>query len=493
MPEKIKEYVYFVKGMHCASCEILIEKKLLELKGVKSVEAKMAKGEVLIEYAGKRPETEFLNSIFKKENYVFFDEPFEAGDDFKGKGIFNSVVIALLLIGGFLYLTKSGLSGLVSVNTKSSLFAFFALGLIAGISSCAALVGGLILSMSKQWLTIYSDQKSTFQKLQPHLMFNIGRILTYAVLGTVLGAVGSKLQISLQFTSFLIVAISVVMLILALQMLGVKSLRRFQPTLPKFATRYIANETNFKGRYMPFVMGGLTFFLPCGFTITAQGLALISGNPIQGGLIMALFALGTVPALLLIGFSSVKFSSRPHLAFQFSRVAALVILFFALFNINSQMNVLGFISLDDIIIKPSQTSGGTVDANGLALIVDGKQVLKMTASSSGYKPNYFKVEVNTPVRWEIADVGTSGCTNAIISNSLFSGSISLTPGQTSIKEFTPTKVGKYKFSCWMGMVSGIIEVTDQNNSVQTSVAPNNLSSGDNIISSGAQGCGCGAK
>ncbi len=487
-----QEHLYFVKGMHCASCEIIVEKKLLAIQGVKSVEAKAGKGEALIEYVGKKPKIEALNSIFRKENYLFSDKPFEAESGFKGKNFFSNLIIALLLIGGFLYLNKLGVSGLVSVDSKSSLFAFFGLGLIAGISSCAALVGGLVLSMSKQWLEIYSGKNiSTFRKLQPHLMFNIGRILTYAVLGGLLGAVGSKLQISLQFNSFLIIAVSVVMLLLALQMLGVKALRRFQPTLPKFATRYIADETNFKGRYMPFIMGGLTFFLPCGFTITSQGLALISGSPIQGGLIMVFFALGTAPALLLIGFSAVKFSSRPRFAYQFSRIAAIVILFFALFNINSQMNVLGFVSLNDIKIQPFQASGGTVDGKGLAPIVDGKQVLKMDASSSGYNPNYFKVKVNTPVRWEINDVGTSGCTNAVISNSLFSGSIPLTPGQISIKEFTPTKPGKYKFSCWMGMVSGIIEVVAPGSQTQGSVAAAAVNNNNDVIPSGAKGCGCG--
>jgi len=94
------------------------------------------------------------------------------------------------------------------------------------------------------------------------------------------------------------------------------------------------------------------------------------------------------------------------------------------------------------------------------LIVDGKQIVKMNASSSGYSPNYIKVRVGIPVRWEITDTGTSGCTNAIISNNLFQGPINLTPGQVSVKEFTPTKPGKYRFSCWMGMVTGTIEVVN---------------------------------
>ena len=116
----------------------------------------------------------------------------------------------------------------------------------------------------------------------------------------------------------------------------------------------------------------------------------------------------------------------------------------------------------------------------------------MEASSTGYNPNYFKVRVNVPVRWEITDTGTSGCTNAVISNNLFSGAIQLTPGKVSIKEFTPTKVGKYKFSCWMGMITGIIEVVDIGSaSENSSVAGNSQSSNDAVIPSGASGCGCG--
>ncbi len=487
----VKEHIYFVKGMHCASCELLIEKRLLAFRGIKSVEAKADKCEVLIEYTEEKLNTEKLNRIFKEDNYVFFDKPFEAEIP-KEKNIFSAIIIAALIILGFLYLNKLGLSGLLNVSSKSSLPAFFVLGLLAGISSCAALIGGMILSMSKQWLAIYSEKMSTFKKLQPHLLFNFGRIASYVFFGAILGAVGGKLYISLQFTSFLIFAVSALMLAMAFQMLGVKAFRKFQFALPRSFTRYISDEKNFKEGYMPFMMGALTFFLPCGFTITAQGLALLSGNPVQGGLIMGLFSLGTTPALLLIGLSAVKFFSRPHLAYQFSKVAGILILFFALFNINNQLNVLGLSSFTDVKNGFSQNSK-TIDNSGLAPIVNGKQILKMDALSYGYSPNYFKVKVGIPVRWEITDKGTSGCTNAVISKGLFPDSISLTPGQTSIKEFTPEKSGKYKFSCWMGMISGIIEVIDEKSSAKGySANAQAVNSNDSdVIPSGAKGCGCG--
>ena len=59
-----KEHIYKVEGMHCPSCEILIEKKLLDIANVKAVDASTSKGEVVVEYEGDRPNPEKLNKYF---------------------------------------------------------------------------------------------------------------------------------------------------------------------------------------------------------------------------------------------------------------------------------------------------------------------------------------------------------------------------------------------------------------------------------------------
>ena len=464
-----KEHIYKVEGMHCASCEILIEKKLLEVQNIKSVDASTGKGEVVVEYEGDRPNPERLSKIFKEENYTFSDlngnkeEIIRHAQGKKTNATLVAFNIAIFIIIAFLVLDKIGVVNFLSLNSTSSLVAFFGFGLLAGISSCAALVGGIVLSMSKQWNNLYSEDQSTAKKLQPHIMFNIGRVASYFILGGVLGLIGSRLQISLGFTSFLIIVISFLMIALGLQMLGVKAFRKFQIAAPKSATRYIANENNFKGKYMPLIMGALTFFLPCGFTITAQGLALLSGNVLQGALIMGAFALGTVPVLFFIGLSSVKFSAKPHLAERFSKVAGFLVLFFALFNISNQMTVLGFTGIH---FNQNQTQtrlsaqAGSVSQDDLPPLVDGKQVIKMIASGGGDDPNYFKVKAGVPVRWEITGASSLGCNGAIISNRLFDGEVDLTPGQVAVKEFTPKTPGTYGFSCTMGMIRGTIEVTN---------------------------------
>jgi sulfite exporter TauE/SafE/copper chaperone CopZ len=342
----MKEQIYRVSGMHCPSCEILIEKKLLDFPNIKSVDASTGKGEVVVEYDGDKPSLNELNTVFGKDNYKFYENN-DIHIEKKPKEGLNTTylgfAISIVIVMGFFLLGKMGISGLLSINSTSSVFSFFGFGILAGLSSCAALVGGIVLSMSKQWQELYATEKSTYKKFQPHLLFNMGRIVSYTMLGALLGVIGSGLRISLALTSFLLFVVSILMIFLGLQMLGVEKLRKFQISMPKFITRNIANENNFKGKYMPFIMGALTFFLPCGFTITAQTIALLSSSALQGALIMGFFALGTAPMLLFISFSSVKFFEKPNLSLTFSKVAGFLVIFFAFYNIYNQLNVLGLI------------------------------------------------------------------------------------------------------------------------------------------------------
>lgn len=100
-------------------------------------------------------------------------------------------------------------------------------------------------------------------------------------------------------------------------------------------------------------------------------------------------------------------------------------------------------------------SNGAVAGSSTVSVENGVQVVKMNALAYGYEPSQITIKAGLPVRWEITDKGTSGCTNAIISRDLFEGQIDLVRGQTSVKEFTaPSTPGTYRFSCWMGMVQG---------------------------------------
>ncbi len=452
----MKQHTYYVKGMHCASCEIIIEKKLLEMNEIKSADASTGKGQAVVMCEGQAPSPDRLSHFFKGDGYIFSNEPEK--ETKKEYDITMPLIILVFGTIGYLIFRSlgimQGLAGLANVTASSSLPSFFIFGILAGMSSCAALVGGIVLSMSKEWAVIYNQEKNFYKKLQPHILFNIGRILSYGFFGALLGALGAKIRLSIGFSSLLIIVIGIIMLSFGLQMLGVKAFQKFQISMPKFITRRVSDPKKFNGKQFPFLLGAGTFFLPCGFTITAQGMALLSGNALQGSLIMGMFALGTLPMLFGIGVASAKLFNKPHLSAAFQKIAGIILIIFALYNINAQMTVLNLPNWASL-----WTTSATSDKT-LPQIVNGAQVVKMNASARDYDPNYIKVRAGIPVRWEIKDTGTSGCTNAIIARGLFEGQIDLTPGQTSIKEFIPPAPGKYRFSCWMGMVSGIFEIVN---------------------------------
>ena len=432
---------FYVSGMHCKSCEILIENKLKDYKGVREVKASTSSARVDIRSHGSDFDVGKLNSLFKDNGYSFSDKPKSKITD-----IINAILIVLLVWSINYAFGINKLLPIVNVANNTSIGSMFFLGLAAGVSTCAALSGALLLSLVKKW-----KEKGT----QGSFLFVAGRIISYTVAGALLGYAGTLFVASQAFLALFTILISLFMIVLALQMLGYGVFAVFQPNRPRFIDEEITevkNASHNKTMFSGFLIGMSTILLPCGFTLTAAGLAASSAKPFQGSLFMMLFALGSSIVLFIIGVGGHKLVTNPKIGDTVSKVVGVLILFFAINSISTQ------ISISNLFVGNVK---GKQDRLGLTTSDTSIQTIKMNASTNGYDPDSFKVKVNQPVRWEITDTGTSGCTKAVISKNLFEGEIPLTPGQTSVKEFTPEKPGKYKFSCWMGMVSGIIEVVDK--------------------------------
>jgi sulfite exporter TauE/SafE len=118
--------------------------------------------------------------------------------------------------------------------------------------------------------------------------------------------------------------------------------RRFQPTLPKFLSKHAYGVSKLNHTLTPLLVGVATFFLPCGFTQSMQLYTLSTGSFTAGALTMFSFALGTLPALALLSFSSfsIRESSRAGIFFK---SAGLIVTLFALFNIINSLVIAGLI------------------------------------------------------------------------------------------------------------------------------------------------------
>ena len=175
----------------------------------------------------------------------------------------------------------------------------FATGL-AGSAHCIGMCGGISVSLGLG---------SMKKRLLP--VYHLGRLASYTTLGLVFGSllplIGVRAYNAIWGASLRIAA-ALMMLAIGLQIaLGVNLLRR----LERHGARLWRPLAGFVQSLLPvrtgsdaLLLGFLWGLLPCGLIYSALGLAVVSGNPLQAGLVMLAFGTGTLPAMLLLGVFS---------------------------------------------------------------------------------------------------------------------------------------------------------------------------------------------
>src|SRR5882672_12848229 len=180
----------------------------------------------------------------------------------------------------------------------------FVIGVVASVSSCIAVTGGLLVAVAAKYNEA-STARSPIRRMKPHIYFNAGRILSYTLLGGAIGAIGSALTLSPEVNGVLTLIASAVMILLGLQMLKLlPALTRLLPTMPKSFSHFIHDLAERDANGGAFALGAATFFLPCGFTQALQLYVLAKGSFSIGALTMLAFSLGTLPALLSLSAMS---------------------------------------------------------------------------------------------------------------------------------------------------------------------------------------------
>jgi sulfite exporter TauE/SafE len=314
---------------------MVIEQELSDLSYVEQVYVDQNKNMVTVtgDFEGV-PQEELAKDfsvLLASKGYTFSVEKKEVVKNWSEFNIAVPIALGVVLL--FIILQKIGIVNLVDAENMNYGTAF-AIGIIASLSSCAAVVGGLLLSMS-----------ATFAKegnrIKPQLLFHGGRLVSFFILGGVIGALGSAFTLSTTVSFALSVIIGVVMFILGVNLLDVFHFtKRFQPAMPKFISKHVFGVSKWNHAVTPFLVGIVTFFLPCGFTQSMQIYTLSTGSFLSGGLTMLIFALGTLPVLSLISFSSfsIKNNSKSGIFFK---TAGLIVITFALYNLVSSLVVVG--------------------------------------------------------------------------------------------------------------------------------------------------------
>ncbi len=185
--------------------------------------------------------------------------------------------------------------------------AFF-LGGFLGSAHCIGMCGGFALAIG-------ATRTRLIPAIIAQLIYSTGRIFTYTFLGASAGAVGLALS---QFTGALTmlqqtmsVVAGIFMLVIGISTLtgfGLESMHRRFPWMTTHVTRLFSatmqHFTHRPGRWSFFLAGLFTGFLPCGLVYAFLALAMAAGNPLESMLAMAIFGVGTIPAMVALGCGS---------------------------------------------------------------------------------------------------------------------------------------------------------------------------------------------
>lgn len=330
----MKTYTFHVTGTHCASCKILIEDILNEQSFVKSARVNLKTETVEVETDSDQTAevlAQILTDKIKSNGYSLSAEK-KIQENKSDNIIWKAIPIGLGFLVLFFILQKSGILNL-GIGGQTTPITSFIIGLIASVSSCLAIVGGLVLSLSAKISQDNVSDTKTF------LLFHTGRLVSFAVLGGVLGLIGNAIGINFTFTAILGILASIVMLMLGLNLVGVFARNKIALHSGVFNFfRRIEHKT-----FTPLIIGFGTFFLPCGFTQSMQVVALSSGSFISGLFIMFAFALGTLPMLVLLSFGSASFAHSKH-APLFFKSAGIVVIGLGVFALLAGLAGLGIIN-----------------------------------------------------------------------------------------------------------------------------------------------------
>ncbi len=191
-------------------------------------------------------------------------------------------------------------------STALPIFAAVLIGWLGGVH-CLGMCGGIVSALS---MSVPEGRRPALL-----LAYNLGRCITYIVLGALAGFMGYAgiSVLGVAPLGFYILA-NILLIGMGLYLMGwpliVRPLeqggqhlwRHIEP----IARRFFPVTTPARALIVGFAWG----FLPCGLVYSALATAIASANPVSGAVWMAGFALGTLPNLLLAGWTGAGLLNR---------------------------------------------------------------------------------------------------------------------------------------------------------------------------------------
>ena len=185
------------------------------------------------------------------------------------------------------------------------LLAMLALGAASGVH-CVGMCGGIVVAFS----TVRFNPRPEWQR---QILFNGGRISTYAAAGAVAGTLGYAAR-ALPLQHALQVFADVALVLVGLHLAGIGPLRHVERLAAPLWRRLQPLAARVTAHGNPYLAGLVWGWLPCGMVYGALAVATLAGSAHGGAAGMLAFGLGTLPWLLAAGAAAARlrgWMSRP--------------------------------------------------------------------------------------------------------------------------------------------------------------------------------------
>ncbi|TAL47848.1 MAG: sulfite exporter TauE/SafE family protein [Methylovulum sp.] len=324
---------------------------------------------------------------------------------------------------------------------------------------CVGMCGPLIMGY------VAKNASKGHKSYGAHVLYGIGKTLSYTVFGAVFGAFGSIVAFTPYTQGAVGVAAGVFLILFGLHMLEVfPALGHFQFKAPAFVMRFVGKE--YRKHSNPFYIGLLNgLMIICGPLQAMYVMAAGTGSGSEGAAILFFFAIGTLPLLMGFGFLTSMLSA--NLAPKLLKASGVVVMILGAIMLNRGLAVTGTgVDFNTLVARVSQQLSPTVAQTPSC---DTEQTITMDVLKKGYSPSQFTLRKGVPVKWVINGKELNECNKAIVVPQ-YGLDIKLQSGRQVI-EFTPPEVGVVPWSCWMGMIPGTFIVVDNTPSPEEKTQP----------------------
>lgn len=424
-----------IDGMYCRHCYDTVTLALKALDGVSDVSFRQ---NVAVIEGDALPDVDMIVSAVRNAGYET-DEAHIAPDRrrvsngarwYEVLAIAAAIVLIVFIIdrslGYNVFNAIPAISGTVSYGM------LFVTGLLTGIH-CMSMCGAIGIYASK-------DDGSARSMKKP-LLYNLGRVISYTLIGGAVGAIGSVFSLSNTVRGVIILFAAVCMLLMSLSMLGL-----FRFSLPQLMRFRIKG-----GKAGAFVIGLLNGLMPCGPLQAMQLYALSTGSFLKGALSMLLFALGTVPVML--GSGALINLTKGKTKAVIGKIASVLILVLSVSMLIRGLSAFG-IDVRNVFTKNDE---GCITA----VLEDGVQTVEFELDYDSYADIIVQKDIPVRIVIHAEENKLTGCNNEVVCGE-FGFDVELGPGDNII-EFTPKDTGEYLYTCWMNMIKNHIKVVDGGN------------------------------